>query len=409
MFSRAIRRPALAPDDKLPRGFMFSARLPESVAPTPLSARMDEAKRLGRIRADLTLSNPTAADILYPETLAAAWSNVAALRYEPRSLGLPEAREAVAAAVAEGAWTPSPDRVVLTASTSEAYAYLFKLLCDPGDRILIPAPSYPLLDHLAALDGVEVAHYPVHDAGRWTIDLGALEASITQRTRAIVVVAPNNPTGSVPDAFEWAALGDICRQRDLALVVDEVFAPYRFDGLPGSGAPADVSCLRFRLNGLSKLVGLPQAKLGWLVADGPVEAVSAAMTRLEIIADTYLSVSTAVQHALPVLLHEGSAVRDAIRTRLAGNLATLVDRFAREDALSVRLPQGGWSAVVRTAPPETPDAVADALLAEGVLVYPGYFHDFTHDGYVAVSLLTPPDAFAAGLEAIASVSACVTR
>src|SRR5690606_13546574 len=152
----------------------------------------------------------------------------------------------------------------------------------------------------------------------------------------------------------------ICSQRDLALVVDEVFAPYRFDGPPGSGAPAEVSCLRFRLNGLSKLVGLPQAKLGWLAVDGPDALASDAMTRLEIIADTYLSVSTAVQHALPVLLEEGRGVRQAIQARVSGNLATLVDRFAREDALSVRVPQGGWSAVVRTARPETPDALADA-------------------------------------------------
>src|SRR5690606_38091948 len=154
MVSRAVRRPALAPDDKLPRGSMFSARLPESVAPTPLSARMDEARRLGRIRSDLTLSNPTAAGILYPETLATAWSNVASLRYDPQSLGLRAAREAVAAAAADSAWRSDPDRLVLTASTSEAYAFLFKLLCDPGDNVLIPAPSYPLLDHLAALDGV---------------------------------------------------------------------------------------------------------------------------------------------------------------------------------------------------------------------------------------------------------------
>lgn len=384
---------------------MFSDRLPASVTPTPISARMAEAKRLGRIHADLTLSNPTVAGILYPETLAEAWSNVAALRYEPESLGLRSARESIAAGVSEGTWQPSPDRIVLTASTSEAYGYLFKLLCDPGDRVLVPAPSYPLLDHLAALDGVEVSHYPLHDSGQWTIDLGALEQAITPRTRAVVVVAPNNPTGSVPDADEWTALQETCARRQLALIVDEVFAPYRFDAATGSGAPTESACLRFRLNGLSKLVGLPQAKLAWIVADGPEADAAVAMARLEVIADTYLSVSTAVQVALPVLLDAGATVREAIRARLTANLAALVGRLAREDALALRLPQGGWSAVVRTAAPDDPDALADALLDRGVLVHPGYFYDFPHDGYLAVSLLTPPDALAAGLDALATMPA----
>lgn len=387
---------------------MFSSRLPASLTPSPLAAAMADNRQAGRIRADLTLSNPTVAGFSYPETLATAWSNASNLDYTPTSLGMTSARDAVAAAYV-GELGVSVDRVVLTASTSEGYAFLFKLLCNAGDRVMAPAPSYPLLDHLAALDAVNLDRYALHDAGEWTIDLEDLEARLTPRTRAIVTVAPNNPTGSVPTPAEWTTLLDLCARYRLALIVDEVFAPYRLDGHQGStGVPLPPSppALTIRLNGLSKLVGLPQAKLAWMIVDGPAPLVRDAFDRLEVIADTYLSVSTPVQVALPTLLSDGQIVRDQIRARIVRNLDALVRSAPCGDAVSLRRPQGGWTAVLRTPGVASgADGLVRALLDEGVLTHPAYFYDFAHDDYLVVSLLTPPDEFDMGLDTLSEVLA----
>ena len=369
---------------------------------------MADNRQAGRIRADFTLSNPTVAGFSYPETLAMAWSNASTLDYTPTSLGMTSAREAVAGAYPAD-WAVSADRVVLTASTSEAYGFLFKLLCDAGDTVMAPAPSYPLLDHLAALDAVKLDHYALHDAGLWTIDLEDLEARLTPRTRAIVTVAPNNPTGSVPTPAEWTTLLDLCARHGLALIVDEVFAPYRFDGPPDSAGvdiPTSPPALTVRLNGLSKLVGLPQAKLAWMIVDGPAPLVREAVDRLEVIADTYLSVSTPVQVALPTLLSDGRVVRDQIRARIVRNLDALARSAACRDVVSLRRPHGGWTAVLRT-PGVAPgaDGLVRALLDAGVLTHPAYFYDFAHDDYLVVSLLTPPDEFDRGLETLSDVLA----
>jgi aspartate/methionine/tyrosine aminotransferase len=249
----------------------------------------------------------------------------------------------------------------------------------------------------------------LHAQSYWTIDLEDLEARLTPRTRAVVVVAPNNPTGSVPTTAEWMALLDLCARFRLTLIVDEVFAPYRFDERPdgaGVSMPADLPALTVRLNGLSKLVGLPQAKLAWMILDGPVPLVREAVDRLEVIADTYLSVSTPVQVALPTLLADGGVVRDQIRSRIARNLDTLARSAACGDVASLRRPQGGWTAVLR-APGlgADADALVRALLDRGVLAHPAYFYDFAHDGYLVVSLLTPPDQFDEGLDALSNVLA----
>lgn len=385
---------------------MFSSRLPASLTPSTLAAAMAVNRQAGRLRADFTLSNPTVAGFSYPETLATAWSNAANLDYTPTSLGMTSAREAIAGAYPADS-AVSADRVVLTASTSEAYGFLFKLLCDAGDTVMAPAPSYPLLDHLAALDAVKLDHYALHDAGVWTIDLDDLEARLTPRTRAIVTVAPNNPTGSVPTPAEWDALLSLCARYRLVLIIDEVFAPYRFDGHPGTAGvrlPSSPPALTVRLNGLSKLVGLPQAKLAWMVVDGPGTLVRDAVDRLEVIADTYLSVSTPVQVALPTLLSDGQVVRDQIRARTARNLDALVRSAACRDVVSLRRPQGGWTAVLRTPGIAAgADGLVRALLDEGVLAHPAYFYDFAHDDYLVVSLLTPPDEFDMGLEILSGV------
>jgi len=381
---------------------MFSTRLPASLVPTPLAAAVAARRaRPGRLL-DLTLSNPTTAGLAYPETLAAAWSNVAALRYDPHPRGMRSAREAVAAWHASVGDVVSPERLVLTASTSEAYSHLFKLLCDPGDRVLVPCPSYPLFEHLAHLDAVAVDRYTFRDAGRWVLDEADLEMQITPRTRAVIVVSPNNPTGSVPTAREWEALGAACRRHGLALIVDEVFSAYPIgrDGLVTT--PAMPGVLTFRLNGLSKLVGLPQAKLGWILVAGPDDTVTAAIDALEVIADTYLSVSTPVQVALPSLLAEGASVRRQILDRVRANLAQIATRVAGS-ALDVRPPDGGWSVVLRVPSLGEPDDLPLALLERDVLVHPGYFYDLPHDGYVVLSLLAPEADVRQGLDVLCTL------
>ena len=389
------------PNGKLPEA-VFSTRLPASLEPTPLAAAMAARRARPDPILDLTVSNPTTAGVAYPETLTAPWSNAAGLRYAPDSRGLQSARDAIAAWYATQGEPGSPDDLILTASTSEAYSYLFKLLCDPGDGVLVPCPSYPLFEHLAQLDAVAVNRYLCRDAGRWLLDEADLAARITPLTRALIVVAPNNPTGSVPTAGEWDALTATCRRHDLALIVDEVFADYPLDGRDRFVTPVSSDVLTFRLNGLSKLVGLPQAKLGWIRVSGAEARVRAALQALEVIADTYLSVSTPVQIALPALLDEGVSVRTQIRARLSENLAFITHSLA-DSTFDVRVPDGGWSVVLRVPEVADADTLVLSLLERGVLVHPGYFYDLPHDGYLVVSLLTPPADLRQGLDILRSL------
>ena len=388
---------------------MFSTRLPASLVPTPLAAAVAARRARGGRLLDLTISNPTTAGLAYPETLATAWSNVAALRYDPDPRGTHAARATICRWYASVGETVPADRLVLTASTSEAYSHLFKLLCDPGDRILVPCPSYPLFEHLAHLDGVATDRYAFRDAGRWVLDEVELDAQVTPRTRALIVVSPNNPTGSVPSAREWEAIGDVCRRHGLALIVDEVFSAYPLGpARPGQDEPGHVTTpevpgvLTVRLNGLSKLIGLPQAKLGWMLVGGPDDRVRAALDALDVIADTYLSVSTPVQAALPALLEAGASVRAQIQARLRANLTGITARVSGS-AIDVRVPDGGWSVVLRVPCLGGPDDLALALLDHDVLVHPGYFYDLPHDGYVVLSLLAPEGDVREGLEALCTL------
>lgn len=380
---------------------MFSDRLPPSLAPTILAREVAARRGSGRLL-DLTRTNPTTVGIAYPETLAAAWSNDANLRYDPHPRGMTTARETVAAWYATNGEDVSPDALVLTASTSEAYAHLFKLLCNPGDQVLVPCPSYPLFEHLAQLDGVAVGRYAFRDAGRWMLDVTHLEAQVTNRTRALIIVSPNNPTGHVPDVEEWLAMADVCRRHDLALIVDEVFAPYPLAPQPEAPWEALRDILVFRLNGLSKLIGLPQAKLGWILASGPHAVLARALDALEMIADTYLSVSTPVQAALPALLSAGASVRAQIQARLKANVAATAACVAGT-SIDLRSPQGGWSVVLRVPNASGPDALAMTLLGHDLVVHPGYYYDMPHDGYLVLSLIVPEPELRAGLDVLVSL------
>lgn len=354
----------------------------------------------GRIL-DLTAGNPTRAGFAYPEAeILAAVASPAALRYEPDPRGLPAARAAISAYYAARGESVDAADLLLTASTSESYALLFKLLAEPGDEILVPAPSYPLFEMLAALESVRLVRYPLEHAGNhgWRIQREALEAAISTRTRALVVVHPNNPTGSYVRIEERAWLEALCESRALPLIADEVFLDY------GCGAACETSfattrgALAFALSGLSKLAGLPQMKLGWMALAGPERVRERARERLEFIADAYLSVGAPVQHAAAALLGLRGAVQRQIRERIAVNENLLRERCAGVPNLRVLEREGGWYAVLELSEAIDEEALCVGLIEEhGVHVHPGFFFDFARPGVLVVSLLAQTADLAEGI------------
>jgi len=374
---------------------MISRRLPPQLQPNALARAVAAVRASGAQIADLTASNPTSTGIAYPDDLLAPLADRAALRYEPHPFGLPAARAAVAADHARRGVSVDPAHVVLTASTSEAYSWLFKLLCDAGDSVLVPRPSYPLFEHLTALESVSAQPYDLEYHGRWSIEMASLVAA-PERTRAVLAVSPNNPTGSYLSVEELAALTQLCRDRRWALVVDEVFADYPLDASePLTDIAARSEVLTFSLAGLSKSVGLPQLKLAWIVAGGPADARDEALTALELVADSYLSVATPVQVAVPHLLRAGASVRAAVHQRIRQNLDALRAATRGFPACDVLRTEGGWSAVVRVPATRREETlVVDLLEHEHILVHPGYFFDFPREAYLVVSLLPPSAGFA---------------
>ncbi len=372
----------------------FSERSGFDLARNALSEALTRRREAGRGVLDLTESNPTRAGLPYDgEAILGSLSAPGALVYEPASFGLVAARETVARHLGVSA-----SRVVLTASTSEAYAFLFKLLCDPGDEVLVPVPSYPLFEHLARLETVRAVPYRIAYDGAWHLDLDSVRAAVGPRTRAIVVVTPNNPTGSILKRGELSALADL----GLPIVSDEVFAGYALDARAepprASSALEAQGALVFALGGLSKLAALPQMKLAWTVVGGPDALAGAALGRLEIIADAFLSVGAPVQHALPALLASRARVTAAIVARTRENLAFL-RRAASGKATSVLDVEAGWYATLRVPRTRTEEQWALALLEQdGVYVHPGHFFDFESEAYLVASLLTPEAAFREGTE-----------
>ncbi len=384
---------------------MFSERTSYSFVKNPLTLAVEARRRSGLQILDLTESNPTRVGFHYPEAaILKALSTPGSLTYQPEAFGLPAGREAVAAYYRERGQEVDPRQIVLTASTSEAYSFLFKLLADPDEQVLIPQPSYPLFDFLARLNSVRTVQYPLVYDGSWHLDRTALAAALGSRTRAIVVVSPNNPTGSRMEREDWEWLAGLCSDRTLPLIWDEVFHDYPLEDQAASFDPLrrpDVSA--FVLNGLSKTVGLPQLKLAWIVVTGHDEFRQTALQRLEIIADTFLSVATPVQEALPELLALRSPIQSEIRTRLQRNLAFLKRIFARSPA-QVLHTQAGWSAVVRLPRVKPEDEwVVQLLERDGTLVHPGYFYDFQDEPYAVVSLLPEPPVFEEGILGLAKL------
>lgn len=387
----------------------FAHRTDWELRPNRFSRALEQHRASGTPILDLTASNPPAAELHYQtEDLLSAFHDSRVFEYHPDPKGLLAARCAVAEyydevaqrAISEGRGEAeahvSAEQVILTTSTSEAYTFAFRLLCEPGAEVLIPTPSYPLFDYLAGLQDVRLSPYHLFYDHGWQIDFHSLQRAITPRTRAIILVNPNNPTGSYVSATEIAELNVICRNRELALIVDEVFLDYTLDIARPSFA-FNMPALTFTLSGVSKISGLPQMKLAWVVVSGPGPLATEALARLEVIADTYLSMSTPVQLAAPALLAERHTVQKQLSLRVRENLTEL-DRQLAGTMVSRLVVQGGWYAVLRVPRVRSDEDFAIALLErEQVLVQPGYFYDFPSDGYVVVSLITPEATFREGM------------
>ena len=381
---------------------MFSSRLRQSTGRNRLAIAVERRRAEGLPISDLTLSNPTRAGLAYPGELLAPMVQDESLRYDPEPFGLLSARQAVSDDFRRRGLAVSPNRTVLTASTSEAYSLLFKLLCDPGDTVLAPRPSYPLVEHLTDLEGVSLRHYLLEFHGRWEVDMEDVREKVRLRgVRAIIMINPNNPTGSMISGQELDAMAEIAVEHDLALISDEVFADYPIAELQPTSALRQNAALTFALGGLSKSVGLPQVKLAWIAASGPDSLVANALERLEIICDAYLSVSTPVQVAARDLLSSGAAVREQIQQRVRRNLADLKELASAYPACAVMPVEAGWYAVVQVPALASEDTIAlDLLESTGVLVHPGYFFDFEREAFLVLSLLPETDVFVSAAHAL---------
>jgi aspartate/methionine/tyrosine aminotransferase len=367
-----------------------------------LSRALDRHRAAGKRIIDLTASNPTECGFDYDaEAILGALRNPAALRYEPHPKGLEVARRAVSQYYAGAGAAVPPDDIILTTSTSEAYSFVFRLLCNPGDELLIPAPSYPLFAFLADLQDVKLLRYPLlYDHG-WQIDFHGLRQAITSRTRGVIVVNPNNPTGHFLKSGELAKLNAICSQHEIALIADEVFLDFALPSRTALTCAANSEALTFTLSGVSKICGLPQMKTAWLVAGGPAEWKQQALQRLEVIADTYLSPNAPVQLATPAFLEQRRGFQSQVVSRVRRNVAELDLQLSRQKACARLELEGGWYAVLRVPVVQTDEELAIALLeTRDVYVHPGHFFDFAGEGYLVVSLIARGPEFACGIEKV---------
>lgn len=398
---------------------MFADRTGWVLAPNALTQKRQALRVTGVPVLDLTESNPTRCGIRYPEGLLDPLADPRSLTYEPDPKGLLSARETVASLYAKKKAPIDPERVLLTASTSEAYSFLFRLLTNPGDSILVPRPSYPLFEYLAKLDDLRTIPYSLRYSGcgkrmphhallrsgcaeedsSWSIDVEELSLEVTDMTRAIVVVHPNNPTGSILSDQEITELSQLCQSRGLAMIADEVFAEYLYSGVPTTVlSKVSGSHLTFCLGGLSKFLGLPQMKLAWIAATGPSELLPPALERLEMIADTYLSVNTPAQWALSRWMTLAPFIQAQIRKQITVNRQALIDHFLEAAPVESLKAQGGWYAILRVPSIREEESwVVDLLEKDHVLVYPGYFFDFEERGILVVSLLAPEKIFQEGI------------
>ena len=382
--------------------FMFADRTNWDLAPNRLSQALAAHRAAGKPLLDLTVSNPTECGFSYDsKAILEALSNPAALLYDPNPKGLESARRAVGGYYAERGDNVLIEDIFLTTSTSEGYSYAFRTLCNPGDEVLIPSPSYPLFDFLAEIQDVKLVRYPLIYDNEWQIDFHALEQAITAKMRAVIVVHPNNPTGHFTKPSEMTKLNAICSARHMAIIADEVFLDFALDGSRAASFATNSSVLTFTLSGLSKIAGLPQMKAAWLAVSGPQDLKREAVARLEVIADTYLSPNAPVQLAMPAFLGQRLGFQEQVLSRVRGNLAELDRQLARQKACNRLSIEGGWYAVLRVpAVRSDEDLAIELLTSKHVYVHPGHFYDFPSDGFLVVSLITPETIFAKGIAAM---------
>jgi aspartate/methionine/tyrosine aminotransferase len=383
---------------------MFSQRTNWKLAQNRFTQALEQVRASRAKILDLTVSNPTRAGLRYDEqAILGALAAPRALDYDPQAKGLHEARQAVAAYYREEHEVRDLDaeQIILTTSTSEGYSFVFRLLCNAGDELLVPKPSYPLFEFLADLQDVNLAPYEViYDHG-WQMDFPSLEKAVTARTRGVVVVHPNNPTGSYVWSGEVETLNSFCREHRLAVIADEVFLDYGLGPTAHPSFAGNREVLTFTLSGLSKIAALPQMKVAWVVTSGPSEKSAEAMARLEIISDTYLSMNAPLQWATPALLAQRKNIQPQLLERVKGNLAELDRQLAAQKVCQRLNVEGGWYAVLRVPVTRSDEELAIELLREKfVLVHPGHFYDFPSDGYLVLSLITPQREFAEGMSAV---------
>ena len=386
---------------------MFSDRTNWKLTRNRLTEALEEVRSSGARELDLTVSNPTRAGLRYDETpILQSLASPHAMDYDPQPKGLPSARAAVAAyyQTQHGIHSLDPERLILTTSTSEGYSFVFRLLCNPGDELLVPKPSYPLFEFLADLQDVKLVPYPLlYDHG-WQMDFPSLQKAVTERTRGFVVVHPNNPTGSYVHPQEPEALNCFCRKHGLALIADEVFLDYDHNRATQRSFVANQDVLTFTLSGVSKISALPQMKVAWIATSGPAVEVEAAQARLEVIADTYLSMNAPIQWATSALLEQRKSIQQQLLDRALGNLAELDRQLATQKTCQRLSVEGGWYAILRVPVTQTDEELAvDLLRRKFVLVHPGHFYDFPSDGYLVLSLITAQDDFADGIKRLLQV------
>jgi aspartate/methionine/tyrosine aminotransferase len=385
---------------------VFSRRTDWRLAPNRFTEALEQARQAGASILDLTISNPTRAGLIYDEpAILDSLRNTKSLDYDPQPKGLRSARETVAGYYSRRGETVDPEFLVLTTGTSEAYSFVFRLLANPGDEVLIAKPSYPLFDFLADLQDVKLVPFSlIYDHG-WQIDFHALEQALSEKTRAIVLVHPNNPTGSYVSAKERERLNELCTEHQLALIVDEVFLDYGHDVSRRQSFVSNNAALTFTLSGISKISALPQMKLAWIAVNGPSDKSPGALERLEVIADTFLSVTTPVQWAAQTLIEQGTPVQSQLLERVRTNLTELDRQVAQQKACARLAVEGGWYAVLRVPAISSDEDLAISLLQQcGVLVHPGHFYDFPQDGYLVLSLITPESRFREGVRRILEYS-----